>query len=90
MNKLSDWSNISGSQKMSACKIEEFLFFYLVCKIHIKRSKKLETYGSTFGRLFFPVTLILYNRLISEKNVLLVCFFKIKSFVVYTILHYTH
>ena len=26
---------------MSAYKIEDFLFFYLVCKIHIKRSKKI-------------------------------------------------
>ena len=25
---------------MSAYKIEDFLFFYLVCKIHIKLSKK--------------------------------------------------
>ena len=35
MNKLFNWSNISASQKMSADKIEDFLFFYLVCKIHI-------------------------------------------------------
>ena len=35
MKKLSNWSNILGSQKMSVDKIEDFLFFYLVCKIHI-------------------------------------------------------
>ena len=42
MKKLSNWSNILGSQEMSHYKIEDFLFFYLIYKIHIKDLKEIE------------------------------------------------
>ena len=42
MNNLLNRSSISVSQKISAYKIEDFLLFYLVCKMHIKSSKKME------------------------------------------------